>query len=292
MARVLLAGCACLPTSDGDDTPLADALAELGVAAEWVPWDDPDTDFTAADLVVLRATWDYAARREEFLKWCDSVPGLVNPAPVARWNTDKSYLVDLAAQGVPVVPTELVAPDAEPTWPAGEFVLKPSVGAGSRGAARFGPDQLDAARGHLAALHDRNQVAVLQPYQAAVDREGETALVFLGGHFSHAFSKGPMLSDGSELDASGLFAGEKLAQARPAAALRRAAEDALDAAADFLGVDRTELLYARVDLVRGADGAPLLLELELTEPSLGFRHADPGALPRFASAVRAALARR
>ena len=94
---------------------MADVLAELGVAAEWVPWDDPDTDFTAADLVVLRATWDYAARREEFLKWCDSVPGLVNPAPVARWNTDKSYLVDLAAQGVPVVPTELVAPDAEPT---------------------------------------------------------------------------------------------------------------------------------------------------------------------------------
>ena len=49
-----------------------------------------------------------------------------------------------------------------------------------------------------------------------------------------------------------------------------------------------DLAYARVDLVRGADG-PQLLELELTEPSLFFAQA-PGSAERFAAAIRSRLA--
>ncbi|MCI2418527.1 hypothetical protein MOQ72_13895 [Saccharopolyspora sp. K220] len=290
--RVLLASCAELPESDGDDTSLPAALGELGVSAGWAPWDDPAADFAGADLVVLRATWDYPARRAEFLKWCESVPNLANPAEVVRWNTDKRYLVDLAACGLDVVPTQLVAPGAQPDWPDAGFVLKPSVGAGSVGAARFGPGSLDVAREHLDGLHADSHVAVLQPYQETVDREGETALVFVGGTYSHAFVKGAMLSDSAELDGSGLYVDEQLWPADPEPALRRAAEDAMDAAGTVLGVDRRELLYARVDLVRGPDGRPLLLELELAEPSLGFRQTDGGARLRFASAVRAALLQR
>src|SRR5699024_625736 len=94
--QVLLASCADLPSSDGDESGLVAALEALGLRAAWAPWDDAETDFAAADLVVLRATWDYPHRREEFLKWCESVPRLANPAHVARWNTDKAYLLDLA----------------------------------------------------------------------------------------------------------------------------------------------------------------------------------------------------
>ncbi|MGP4015670.1 ATP-grasp domain-containing protein [Saccharopolyspora sp. 5N708] len=292
MARVLLASCAELPESDGDDTALPAVLGEVGVSAGWAPWDDPAVDFAAADLVILRATWDYPARRAEFLKWCESVPNLANPADVVRWNTDKHYLVDLAASGLDVVPTQLIAPGSAADWPDGEFVLKPSVGAGSRGAGRFGPGSLDAAREHLDGLHADSHVVVLQPYQEAVDREGETALVFLGGAYSHAFVKGAMLSESAALDDSGLFVGETLRPVVPEPALRRAAEDAMDGLGAFLGTDRRELLYARVDLVRASDGRPLLLELELAEPSLGFQQTDGGAQLRFASAVRAALARR
>ncbi|CAM01472.1 hypothetical protein A8924_2565 [Saccharopolyspora erythraea NRRL 2338] len=292
MPRVLLASCAELPESDGDDTPLTGALAELGVDAAWAPWDDPAAPFAEADLVVLRATWDYAPRRDEFLAWCDSVPALANPAPVVRWNTDKSYLAELGDAGVGVVPTRLVRPGERPVWPEGDFVLKPAVGAGSRGAARFDADDHDAARAHLEILHADGGVAVLQPYQATVDAEGETAMVFIGGVFSHAFVKGAMLSDSAAMDSSGLFVTEGLRPADADPALRRAAEDAMDAASALLKVDRAELLYARVDLVRGADGRPLLLELELAEPSLGFRQTDAGARHRFASAVRSALARR
>ncbi len=287
--EVLLATCSELPNSNEDDAPLPAALAELGIRASWVAWDDPAVDFGRADLVVLRSTWDYTKRRAEFLRWCESVPALANPAGVVRWNTDKSYLVELADLGVGVVRTQLVRPGGDVEWPAGEFVVKPSVGAGSRDAARFDPTTLSDAEAHLKWLHSRDRTAVVQPYQRAVDREGETALVFLGGVYSHGFVKGPMLR--SSMDESGLFVSEGLGPSYPAAELRRAAENVLEAACKLLDLSRSELLYARVDLVRGEGGEPLLLELELSEPSLGFRQTGPDARLRFASAVRAHLNR-
>jgi hypothetical protein len=117
-------------------------------------------------------------------------------------------------------------------------------------------------------------------------------MVFLGGQYSHAFTKGAMLSVAARYDESGLYIVERLSGASPSAAQRRVAEDVMDAAAALTGLRRNDFLYARVDLIPGADGAPLLLELELVEPSLGFRQTDATAPLRFASAVRAALARR
>ena len=121
-----------------------------------------------------------------------------------------------------------------------------------------------------------------------MDTDGELALVYFGGIYSHAFAKGAML--GSTMDESGLYLTEQLAKAEPPADVLALAEDILDAASALLGILRAELLYARVDIVRGADGKPLLLELELTEPSLGFKYADAAAPLRFASAVRQQLA--
>ncbi|HET6710988.1 hypothetical protein [Amycolatopsis sp.] len=281
----VLVSCAELPTGDGDDDVVVPALTSLGFSVSWAPWDS-SFDFSAAEAVILRATWDYAARRAEFLAWCESVPSLFNSAAVVRWNTDKSYLVELLDAGLPVVPTSLVTPGSSPSFPSSDFVVKPSVGAGSRGAARFsgGAD----ASSHVAGLHAEGHTALIQPYQSSVDTSGELALVYLGGIYSHAFSKGAML--GSTMDASGLYLAEELAPATPPADAVALAEDVLDAASALLGILRAELLYARVDVVRGTDGKPLLLELELTEPSLGFGQTDTGAVTRFASAVRQQLA--
>ncbi|QKV79656.1 RimK family alpha-L-glutamate ligase [Amycolatopsis sp. Hca4] len=281
----VLVSCAELPSGDGDDDVLLPALSSLGFSVSWAPWDS-SFDFASADAVILRATWDYASRRSEFLSWCSSVPSLFNSGDVVRWNTDKSYLVELSDAGVAVVPTSLVPPGSEPAFPSSEFVVKPSVGAGSRGAARFAGGS-DASE-HVAALHTEGHTALIQPYQSSVDASGELALVYVGGIYSHAFTKGAML--GSTMDPSGLYLTEKLAPASPPADAVALAEDVLDAASALLGILRAELLYARVDLVRGVDGKPLLLELELTEPSLGFRQADPEAPVRFASAVRQQLA--
>jgi hypothetical protein len=281
----VLVSCAELPSGDGDDDAVVPALSSLGFSVSWAPWDS-SFDFASADAVVLRATWDYPSRRAEFLAWCESVPSLLNPAPVVRWNTDKSYLVELLDAGLPVVPTTLVPLGSPASFPSSDFVVKPAVGAGSRGAARFagGAD----ASAHVAALHASGHTALIQPYQSSVDIEGELALVYLGGIYSHAFTKGAML--GSTVDGSGLYLSEKLAPVSPPLDAVALAEDVLDAASALLGILRAELLYARVDLVRGADGKPLLLELELTEPSLGFRQTDPAAVTRFASAVRQQLA--
>ncbi|ACU96641.1 ATP-grasp domain-containing protein [Saccharomonospora viridis] len=287
-AQVIFAGCRELPRGSGDERAVGPALAAVGVELHWAAWDDPNVDFSAADLVVLRATWDYARRRDDFLAWCDSVPTLRNSAAVARWNTHKRYLLDLADAGVPIVPTELVRVGDSPRWPAGEFVVKPAVGAGSVGARRFGPRQHGPAAEHLAALHAEGREALIQPYQRDVDARGEIALVFFGGVYSHAFTKAAMLV-APDLDGSGLFVAEKLAAAEPGPDFRGLAEDTLDAAVALLGLTRADLLYARVDVVTGEDGAPAVLELELTEPSLGFAQADPAAPLRFASAVRGQL---
>ncbi|RSM80185.1 hypothetical protein DL991_11315 [Amycolatopsis sp. WAC 01375] len=283
----IFVACSALPEGDGDEHAVPEALADLGFKTRWAAWDDTTVDFGAADIVVLRATWDYAERRDEFLSWTESVPTLANAAEVVRWNTDKSYLAELGDAGVAVVPTTLIAPDdPAPRWPKGEFVLKPAVGAGSRGAGRFTAG--DAAAAHLAGLQADGNTVLLQPYQSSVDSDGEIALVYFGGVYSHAFSKAAML--GRELDESGLYVTEKLAPVQPAPGFRALAEDALDATAALLGILRAELLYARVDLVAGPDGRPLLLELELVEPSLGFRQTEAAAAWRFASAVRQQLA--
>ncbi|MFC3449172.1 ATP-grasp domain-containing protein [Amycolatopsis speibonae] len=282
----ILVSCSALPEGDGDEHAVPEALADLGFKTRWAAWDDTTVDFGAADIVVPRATWDYAERRDEFLSWAESVPTLANSAEVARWNTDKSYLAELGDAGVAIVPTTLIAPeDDAPRWPKGDFVLKPAIGAGSRGAGKFTSGA--AAVAHLESLHAEGHTAVLQPYQSSVDTEGELALVYLGGVYSHAFSKAAML--GRELDESGLYVTEKLAPVQPAAKFRALAEDVLDATSALLGILRAELLYARVDLVAGPDGRPLLLELELVEPSLGFRQTDASAVWRFASAVRQQL---
>jgi len=269
--RIVLAGCPALPQGDGDDAGLIDELKTHGLHARWLSWDDPAT--LDADLVILRATWDYIDRLDEFLAWTGRVRNLLNAPNVVAWNSNKRYLADIAAAGVRTVPTRFVAPGEPATLFDGEVVVKPAIGAGSVGAHRFRDP--DAARRHVARLQARGQTALVQPYDPRVE-DGETALVFFGGRQSHAFTKGPILPpDGAapEFDDSGTYAEETLTRADPDFELWDVGHAALAAAAAHLDMDVSEFLYARVDLLGGgADAA--VLELELVEPSLGFRQLD------------------
>jgi hypothetical protein len=288
--RIVLAGCPALPQGDGDDAGLVEALRARGLHPRWLSWDDPAT--LRADLVILRATWDYTERLAEFLAWTRQVPHLLNPPAVVAWNTDKHYLADLAAAGVPTVPSAFFAPGERAHIPDGEVVVKPAVGAGSVGALRF--RDADAARAHAAALQDTGQTALVQPFDPRV-ADGETALVFLRGQQSHAFTKGPMLPPPGQapvFDESGTYAEERLGPAEPDFELWDLGHAALAAAAGHLGIRVSDLLYARVDVL-GDAAAPALLELELVEPSLGWRQLDPTGRSRqqrlFALGVEAAL---
>jgi glutathione synthase/RimK-type ligase-like ATP-grasp enzyme len=283
---VALATCRDYPAGDEDAPLLLAACAAEGLDVDWRVWDDAAVHWRSYDLVVIRSTWDYVPRRDDFVAWADSQPRLANPAEVIRWNTDKSYLRDLAAAGVPVVPTEHLEPGDEPHWPAqwSEVVVKPAVSAGGQDTARYGPGELDRARAHAGKLLAAGRRVVVQPYLTAVDEVGETAVVYVGGTYSHALAKAALLQPGAPAEIEELWRPERIEAREPSAAERALAEQALAAVPG--GPER--LLYARVDLLPGPAGDPLVMEVELTEPSL-FLTAVPAGADRFAAAIRRAV---
>ena len=269
-----------------EDLPSATAaLADRGLRVDVVRWDDGTVDWGGFDLVVVRSCWDYTWRLEEFLGWAEGVPRLANPAPVLRWNADKHYLRELAAAGCPVVPTTWDPASADDLPPADEWVVKPSVSAGSRDTARWSSPA--DALAHAGELRAAGRTAMVQPYLDAVDVAGETALLHFGGAFSHAVQKGPLLLRGEGVDQDRMGREEvRPVDARPdQLAVAAAALAAVPAAVGTAG----PLLYARVDVVDGPAGRPVLLELELVEPSLFLPHGD-GAPDRLADAVVASAA--
>ena len=281
--RVALATARAAWGLDPDEPALLAALAEAGVEAEPQAWDDPDADWAAFDLVVLRSTWDYAERRAAFLDWAERVEAattLANPLEVVRANTDKRYLATLAAAGVPVVDTAFFAPGEEVVLPEhGEAVVKPAVSAGSRDTLRTWPGERERPLALAERLHAEGRTVMVQPYVASVDERGESALCYLDGAFSHTVAKGAILPPGADV-IDGLHAAEDLAAREATEAERAVADAALDV------LDADGLLYARVDLVDAADGTPEVLEVELTEPSLFLRYAE-GSVERFARAIAA-----
>ncbi len=278
----MLATCSVLPDLDPDEGSLIPALEACGLVAEPRVWDDPSVRWADVPLVVVRSTWDYAERRDAFLAWCAAVPRVLNPVPVIDWNTDKAYLRTLAAAGIPIVPTLWIGTDPPARQfilPDGDLVVKPSISSGAQHTSRYRGADRDAARKHVERLLSEGRDVMVQPYVSSVDANGETGLIYVDGTFSHAIRKGPLLrTPGIATDE--LWAIEDITPRSPDADELSVAEAVLKA----LPWPREELLYARVDVVRGGDGAPLLLELELAEPSL-FLGLGSGAAPRLAEAI-------
>ena len=298
--RIALVTYAELPDLDADDAPLLAALAARGVEASATVWDDPAVDWSGFDLVVLRSTWDYMDRLEEFLAWADRVAAvstLANPVDILRWNTDKIYLRDLEQRGIAVIPTKYLDPAIHNegrkiharTPGRGQFVVKPTVSAGSKDTARYRSGDVDdrgEAMRHTRRLLREGRGVMIQPYLTAVDDVGETALIYVGGLFSHAARKGAILAGfGSAQDEP--FMAEEMTVREPSPAERAVGDAVIAALPDLVtGADGAEfpLLYARVDLLPDDEGNPLVLEVEVTEPSLFMRLA-PGSVERFADTL-------
>jgi len=274
---------------DEDEAPLRIAMEAVGCTVQITEWDDPKVDWSSFDGVLLRSAWDYAERIGEFLTWVDRTSGLttvLNPPPIVRWNTDKHYLAQMSGAGVATVPSRFVEPgeDAGRAVDAflaahaqAEIVVKPAVGAGSRDARRHLRTEPAGVVEHIQRLLDDGRSVLLQPYLERVDRDGETALMFFEGRFSHAIRKGPLLPPGGAIT-TGLFAAETIEPRTPGNDEMRLAQRIVAA------IPFDTPLYARIDLIRDDDGKPCLLELELTEPSLFFAHA-PGSAERFTAAA-------
>lgn len=239
-------------------------LRAAGVEIDGPAWTEA-RDLGAYDLVLPMTVWGYHRAGQGWLdavaRWETEGFPLRNPGPVLRWNADKRYLGRLAERGVPVTPTVFVdrltpeiMQDAVRRFGTDRLVAKPQVSASAYRTLRWSPGQPldDGPRG----------AAMIQPYLPSIEQDGEVSLFFFDGALSHAVRKAPRPGDFRvQPEYEGV-----ITAAHPAPDERAAAEAALAA------VDEP-LLYARIDLIRGLDGAPVLMELELIEPDLYLGHA-------------------
>ncbi|HET6154345.1 MAG TPA: hypothetical protein VFE15_15480 [Marmoricola sp.] len=273
---VLLVTCSLWPEGEPGHEALDAALAERGISFSWVAWDDPDVDWASA-LVAVRSTWDYDARVEEFWAWAGRVPRMLNSAAIFRWNTDKAYLVELAGAGLDVVPTAAVDLGADLPAAIERFapaVVKPRFGAGGRGVV-----VLEDADGPVPGTGPW----VVQPLVESVRTEGEYSVYVLGGQPRSAVRKLPA---GEEIRVHEQYGGTTVAVV-PTQEATSLARRTVEVAEQILGV---RLDYARVDLLRLADGRLAVSELEVTEPGL-YLDVLPENGAAFADVVAAALRR-
>jgi glutathione synthase/RimK-type ligase-like ATP-grasp enzyme len=270
------------PESEGFRTRWPDVLAanaaplrEVGIEVEARDWANA-ADLAAFDLVLPLLVWGYPFAP---VQWAEAVDRweregvrLLNPASVLRWNADKIYLETLARRGAPVVPTrhedrltEEGLEAAARAFGTDRLVAKPRISSSAWQTIRWSPGQpLDGGP---------ERAAMIQPYLPAIERGGEISLIFFGGRYSHAISKRPQPGDFRvQPEFDGIIASHD------------PSPDELEAAERILAAVEEDLLYARIDLVRGLGGAPELIELELIEPDLYLGYgAEAGS--RFAAAV-------
>ena len=274
---------------DGIDYDMADlvrASREHRLDCHVVAWDDDSVDWSRYALCVVRSTWNYFQDRQRFVDWMtsvDEVSRVANNIEILRWNTDKHYLAEVADARLPVVPTTFIEP-ASHGWhkhldhllASGDVVVKPAVSAGSNDTERHA--SADTARAHIESLLAAGRSVMLQPYLADVDSLGETGLVFIDGVYSHAFGKGAILAAEKNMT-GGLYAEEDISARVASDAELELGRRAIAWVESRFGTP----LYARVDVLPTAHG-PVVIELELTEPSL-YLKLGAGAAATMAAAV-------
>lgn len=260
----------------------ADALRAAGAQVTARPWTEVG-DVTPFDAVLPLVAWGYHLRYAEWLALLDrfeaeAVP-VINPPPLLRWNSDKAYLKELGAAGIPTVPTlevdhlnEAALAAAFGTLGTGEVVVKPPVSAGASGTFR-----LREGEGAHVPMEVHGQRMMIQPFLPSIANTGEYSLILFGGEVSHCVVKRPKAGD---FRVQPNFGGETAACEPPAGSIELARAALAQAPA--------EAIYARVDLVVGTTGELQIIELELIEPAL-FLHCAEAAKPRFAAAVLSSL---
>jgi len=279
------------PELTPSDQLIADALTMRGVTVIPAAWDDPSVDWSIFDAAVIRSTWNYFDKPTEFTAWLKHIESaglpLLNPLKVIRWNMVKTYLRQMEAEGLRIVPTAWVeqhtAPDlaeivAERGW--GDVLIKSTISGGAKGIHQVPAGE---AAAHQSVLVEMAQACpiMIQPVLPEI-REGEISVLFAGGEFSHSVRKFP--ADGN-IFVQRTHGGHEVPY-QPSAALIAEAAGVIEVARR-LSVEQT-IVYARVDGVL-IDGHFTLMELEVLEPALFVDYA-PAVADQFAAAIAEAIA--
>lgn len=257
---------------------LTAALSAAGLEVVSMEW--PGAADAAADAVLPLLAWGYHQDAADWLAMLDALETrgvkALNPAAVLRWNTTKTYLADLEAAGVPVVPTVFAdhADDATVARARAELgadtvVVKPQVSGGSHETVKLGPGE--------ELIGGPSGAAMIQPFLPSVSGEGEISLLYFDGAFNHAIGK---VAKTGDFRVQPQF-GSTIGPITPP-------PGALDVAQAVLAAAPGRLTYCRVDLIRHPDGTLRVMELEAIEPDLFLEHA-PSAGAVFAAAVKRAL---
>ncbi len=269
-----------------DDDLLLEPFARHGWDAAFVSWSEPGVDWRGYDAVIIRATWDYTKRLDEYLAALRAIDAtgvpLYNPCSIVEWNAHKRYLLELAEKGVPIVPTvagncvsEELLHDLYENFDTDELIIKPMVSAGAYKTYRFTQTQLPEL---FSKFHEELDGVdhMVQPFVGSLLSKGEYSLFYFNGQLSHTICKQPTPGDFRVQEEHGGII-------TPAAASRE--QQALGEAT--LAVIPASCLYARVDMVQSREVNWQVIEVELIEPSLYFRM-DDASPERF---VRAFLSR-
>ncbi|MFC7546908.1 RimK family alpha-L-glutamate ligase [Plantactinospora sp. GCM10030261] len=267
------------PELGTDDRLLHQALLAAGVPVTVAVWTDPDVPWHDAAVCVIRSVWDYHLHPERFIRWLSqvsTVTTVLNPPRLVAWNTHKRYLIGLAAAGIPTVETVWITPGSnadvrqlldDTGWE--QALLKPAVSASAWLTGKVRPGDAEGQR--LLGRILRHCDAMLQPYLATVDRDGEVSVIVIDGAVSHGVRRKSALTGDIEVTRHG--SPHEITPAERSLAER------------IVGLLPEQPLYARVDLLRDDADRLLLGELELVEPVLYLRHARR-ALDGLATAVR------
>lgn len=247
-------------------------LGEFGWSVVEIPWDQPAVDWAKFDVVVIRSTWDYQDRPEQFLKVLSEIETngtpLLNPLSICEWNINKTYLRELESKGIRIVPTEWpdqlnadMLKDYFADFACEKLVAKPTIGANADDT--YVLEQTSPETWTDALRVFANRPSMVQPFLDSIIAEGEFSLFYFGDHYSHAILKTPQSGDFRVQEEHG-----GTIQAVTVS------PDVTKLAQQVIAAIPEELLYSRVDVVRLENGDPALIELELIEPSLYFSYDD------------------
>jgi hypothetical protein len=297
LTHIAILRCEKLPSFITWDVPNLDELFEedhllirgfeaKGFRASPVVWSDPNIDWDQFDIALIRSTWDYLDASEHFLNVLSKIElsscKLFNPLSVVRWNMDKHYLLELAKQGVPIIPTFMMS-DIELDTLRKRFVenqwetviLKPTIGLAASNSYRIPLNQLGNVLTRIKADPSHSEY-LIQPFIENIITEGEWSFIFFNQQLSHVLLKKPAQND---YRVQGIYGGTIQASEPHSHDLLQA-----EAVLDRLPSD---ILYARLDFVRVGHQLSVM-EVELIEPIFSF-NLVPESIERLVNATRIKL---
>ena len=261
-----------------DDVLIQNSLRRRGHNVEWLDWRRTDISWSKFDRIIIRSTWDYHLNPDDFLiamSLIEKETELVNCFKLLQWNYDKRYLLRLNKQKIPTVATKLITkPNPEillqtcEEWNTNRLIVKPTISASAFHTYMISMDQI--TNGIDQFFNDVNEW-IIQPFMEEIQTSGEISMMFANGQFTHAVKKKPRTGDFRVQEELGGTNQHIL----PGPVL-------LNFASSILSILPALPIYARLDLLETKNG-PIVMEVELIEPSLYLNHFVPAA-DKFAEA--------